>query len=42
LSLLSHELLRANRATLDIEQVRGYFHLFEREKLLDELLEETG
>ena len=35
-------LLRANRATLDIGQVREYFRLFEREKLLDELLEETG
>jgi predicted nucleotidyltransferase len=34
-------LLRANRATLDIDQVRGYFHLFERESLLDELLRET-
>ncbi len=34
-------LLRANRATLDIEQVRGYFRLFERESLLDELLDET-
>ena len=34
-------LLRANRATLDIEQVRGYFRLFEREPLLDELLNET-
>lgn len=35
-------LLRANRATLDIEQVRGYFRLFEREPLLDELLRETS
>lgn len=31
-------LLRANRATLDIDEVRGYFHLFDREPLLDELL----
>jgi predicted nucleotidyltransferase len=35
-------LLRANRATLDMEQVRGYFHLFERETLLDEILREIG
>ncbi len=35
-------LLRANRATLDMEQVRGYFRLFERESLLDDLLRETG
>lgn len=35
-------LLRANRATLDMGQVRGYFRLFERESLLDELLRETG
>ena len=35
-------LLRANRATLDMEQVRGYFRLFERESLLDEILRETG
>ena len=34
-------LLRANRATLDMEHVRGYFRLFERESLLDELLLET-
>jgi predicted nucleotidyltransferase len=32
------ELLRANRATLDLEQIRGYFQLFDREALLDELL----
>ena len=33
-------LLRANRGALDLEQVRGYFRLFEREPLLDELLAE--
>jgi hypothetical protein len=31
-------LLRANRATLNINEVREYFRLFEREPLLDELL----
>ena len=35
-------LLRANRASLDMEQVRGYFRLFERESLLDDLLREIG
>ena len=34
-------LLRANRAVLDLEQVRGYFRLFERESLLDDLLAEV-
>lgn len=34
-------LLRANRATLDMAQVREYFRLFEHESLLDELLRET-
>jgi predicted nucleotidyltransferase len=34
-------LLRANRATLDMDQIRGYFRLFERESLLDDLLRET-
>jgi predicted nucleotidyltransferase len=34
-------LLRNNRATLDMEQVRGYFRLFERESLLDELLRQA-
>lgn len=34
-------LLRANSATLDMEQIRGYFRLFEREALLDELLAEN-
>jgi predicted nucleotidyltransferase len=33
-------LLRANRGTLDMEEVRAYFHLFDRESLLDELLRE--
>jgi hypothetical protein len=32
-------LLRANRQTVDLTQVREYFQLFEREGLLDELLE---
>jgi hypothetical protein len=31
-------LLRNNRGTLNIDQVRGYFALFQRENLLDELL----
>ena len=35
-------LLRANRATLDMAEVRGYFRLFEREPLLDELLREIA
>jgi predicted nucleotidyltransferase len=35
-------LLRANRATLDMKQVREYFCLFERESLLDDILRETG
>ena len=35
-------LLRANRAALDMEELRGYFRLFDRESLLDELLRETG
>lgn len=34
-------LLRANGATLDMEEVRSYFRLFERETLLDEILRET-
>jgi len=35
-------LLRANRAALDLGEVRDYFRLFDRESLLDELLEEDG
>lgn len=31
-------LLRANRATLDMQEVRRYFALFDREPLLEELL----
>ena len=31
-------LLRANRGTLDMQEVRRYFALFDREPLLDELL----
>jgi len=34
-------LLRANRGTLDISQIREYFRLFEREALLEGLLHET-
>lgn len=34
-------LLRANRATLDMDEVRSYFRLFEREALLDEILLEA-
>jgi hypothetical protein len=35
-------LLRANRTSLDMEEVRGYFRLFDRESLLDELVREIG
>ncbi len=35
-------LLRANRGDLDMAEVRGYFALFGREKLLEELLHEEG
>ncbi|MHB8425882.1 MAG: hypothetical protein ACYDB9_12170 [Gammaproteobacteria bacterium] len=34
-------LLHANRATLNMEEVREYFRLFDREPLLDEILRET-
>jgi hypothetical protein len=34
-------LLRANRPRLDMAEVREYFHLFDRDDLLDELLEDT-
>ena len=34
-------LLRANRAALDMDELREYFRLFDREALLDELLLET-
>ncbi|MBI2318274.1 MAG: hypothetical protein HYU75_15065 [Betaproteobacteria bacterium] len=34
-------LLRANRGRLDMQELRGYFRLFDRETLLDELLRET-
>ncbi len=30
--------LRSNRGALDMEQVRGYFALFDREPLLDDIL----
>ncbi|NZA25913.1 nucleotidyltransferase family protein [Luteimonas sp. SJ-92] len=33
-------LLKANRASLDMSQVRSYFALFQREELLDDLLAE--
>lgn len=33
-------LLRANRVTLRMDEVREYFHLFDRESLLDDLLNE--
>lgn len=35
-------LLRANRATLNLEELREYFRLFGREPVLDELLNETA
>jgi hypothetical protein len=34
-------LLRANRETLNLSEVREYFRLFDRERLLDDLLHET-
>lgn len=34
-------LLRANRGTLDMDEVREYFALFDREDMLDDLLRET-
>jgi hypothetical protein len=33
-------LLKANRAIVDLIEVRGYFSLFDRDSLLDELLEQ--
>lgn len=35
-------LLSANRSTMDMQEVRRYFALFDREPLLDELLVESG
>lgn len=35
-------LLRANRGRLDLAEVREYFRLFDRNALLDELLEQTA
>jgi hypothetical protein len=35
-------LLRANRATLNMSEVREYFRIFDREPLLDELLNARG
>ncbi len=35
-------LLSANQSTMDMQEVRRYFALFEREPLLDELLVESG
>lgn len=35
-------LLRANRDTLDLEEVREYFRLFGREPILDEMLQEIS
>jgi hypothetical protein len=34
-------LVRANRSKLDMDEVRSYFRLFEREALLDEILREA-
>ena len=34
-------LLRANRTTLDMTEVRGFFRLFDREALLDELVKDA-
>lgn len=35
-------LLRANRAEIDLSELREYFRLFDRESLLEELLNETA
>jgi len=35
-------LIRANSATLDMQEVREYFRLFEREVLLDEIIDEIS
>ena len=35
-------LLRANRDTIGLAEVREYFSLFQRQELLDELLNEIG
>ncbi|MGA9854663.1 MAG: nucleotidyltransferase family protein [Gammaproteobacteria bacterium] len=35
-------LMHANRATLDMHEVREYFRMFEREALLDEILHENS
>ena len=35
-------LLRANRASVDMTEVREYFRLFDRESQLDELLAQIG
>lgn len=35
-------LLRANRGQLDLAKIRGYFGLFDREGLFDELLADSG
>lgn len=36
------ELLRVNRGNLDLDEVAGYFALFDREDLFDELIAEAG
>jgi hypothetical protein len=35
-------LLRATRGALDLDEVRSYFRLFDKESLLDALLSELG
>ena len=35
-------LLRANHSALNMEEIRQYFRLFEREAILDELVTEAG
>ena len=35
-------LLRANRDTIDLAEVREYFAVFDRQNLLDEMLNEIG
>jgi hypothetical protein len=36
------ELMRIHRGSLDLEETRSYFKLFDREKVLDEILRAIG
>lgn len=35
------ELVKVNRATLDLDEVRDYFRLFDSESILDDILKST-